>query len=80
MEQDLHYFLMTSEQNSYLLENDYEEAKKRYDYQKEEAKASYLEIVEKNNRILEEKKQKSTKSIKTIPIEESNSTRKKSPV
>lgn len=58
LEQDLHYFLMTSEQNSYLLENDYEEAKKRYDYQKEEAKASYLEIVEKNNRILEEKKQK----------------------
>lgn len=51
-EVELDYFLATSEQNKIILTNDFEEAKKRYDYQKDEAKESYLEIVRKNNEIL----------------------------
>lgn len=52
LDQDIHYFLMTSEQNKMLLSEDFEESKKRFDYQKNAAKESYLEIVKKNNLLL----------------------------
>ncbi|MDE6660912.1 MAG: hypothetical protein K2J93_03695, partial [Anaeroplasmataceae bacterium] len=53
-EVELDYFLATSEQNKIILNNDFQEAKKRYDYQRDEAKESYLDIVKKNNAILKE--------------------------
>lgn len=56
LELDYDYFITTSEQNKIILSSDYDNAKKRYDYQKEEAKDSYFEIVKKNNKILEEVK------------------------
>lgn len=52
LEVELEYFLATSDQNKIILNNDYIEAKKRFDYHREEAKESYLEIVKKNNKIL----------------------------
>ena len=48
-EVEYNYFIATSEQNKIILSNDYIEAKHRFDYQRDEAKESYLEIVEKNN-------------------------------
>ncbi|MDE6656815.1 MAG: hypothetical protein K2J85_07475, partial [Anaeroplasmataceae bacterium] len=56
-EVELDYFLATSEQNKIILTNDFQEAKKRYDYQRDEAKESYLEIVKKNNAILKDIKE-----------------------
>lgn len=53
LEVEFNYFLATSEQNRIILENDFEEAKRRFDYHKEEAKESYLEVVKKNNEILD---------------------------
>ncbi|MDE5565756.1 MAG: hypothetical protein K2I77_02105, partial [Anaeroplasmataceae bacterium] len=53
LELDYNYFVSTSEQNLELLQNDFEDAKKRYDYQKDEAKDSYFEIVKKNNELLD---------------------------
>lgn len=52
LEVELEYFLATSDQNKIILTNDFIEAKKRFDYHKEESKESYLEIVKKNNAIL----------------------------
>ena len=49
---DTEYFLVTSEQNKNLLTTDYEEAKHRYDYQRDEAKESYHNIVTKYNNLL----------------------------
>lgn len=54
LELDNEYFVTTSDQKIELLNDDFNQAKKRFDYQKEEAKESYLEIVKKNNYILEE--------------------------
>ena len=51
--QDQEFFLTTSEQNKILLSTDFEEYKKRYDYQRSEAKESYYNIVSKYNTILE---------------------------
>lgn len=48
-EVEYNYFIATSEQNKNILSSDYEEAKKRYDYQKDELRESYLTIVEKRN-------------------------------
>ncbi|MDE6413808.1 MAG: hypothetical protein K2K48_00150 [Anaeroplasmataceae bacterium] len=56
-EVELDYFLATSEQNKIILSNDFQEAKKRFDYQRDEAKESYLEIVKKNNAILKQIKE-----------------------
>ena len=53
---DKEIFFITSEQNKLLLSTDFEEDKKRYDYQRSEAKESYHEIVKKYNNILDEKK------------------------
>ncbi|MDE5714979.1 MAG: hypothetical protein K2I42_02495, partial [Anaeroplasmataceae bacterium] len=53
LEVEYNYFVSTSELNKIILDNDYDEAKKRYVYQKGEAKESYLEIVKKNNISLE---------------------------
>ncbi len=57
---ELDYFLATSDQNKIILTNDYYEAKKRFDYHKDESKDSYLEIVEKNNEILKNIKEEIT--------------------
>lgn len=57
-EVELDYFLATSEQNKIILTNDFQEAKKRYDYQRDEAKESYLEIVKKNNTLLQSIKER----------------------
>lgn len=43
------YFISTSDQNKFILSNDFEEAKKRFDYQKDELRDSYLDIVRKSN-------------------------------
>ncbi|MDE7264399.1 MAG: hypothetical protein K2N64_07040, partial [Anaeroplasmataceae bacterium] len=51
-EVEFDYFIATSEQSKIILMNDFNEAKKRYDYQRDEAKESYLEIVRKNNEVL----------------------------
>ncbi|MDE6241514.1 MAG: hypothetical protein K2M08_03715 [Anaeroplasmataceae bacterium] len=56
-EVELDYFLATSEQNKIILTNDFQDAKKRFDYQRDEAKESYLEIVKKNNAILKQIKE-----------------------
>lgn len=48
-EVEYNYFIATSEQNKNILENDYNEAEKRFDYQKDELRESYLLIVEKRN-------------------------------
>lgn len=53
LEIEYNFFITTSEQNKNILAIDFEEAKKRYDYQRDEAKESYLEIVRKNNKSLE---------------------------
>ncbi len=53
LEIDFNYFITTSEQNKEILNTDFYEAKKRYDYQKEEARDSYLEVVKKNNYALD---------------------------
>lgn len=55
---DVEFFIMTSEQNQMILQEDYEEAKKRYDYQISEAKNSYLAVVKKNNILLEDLRNK----------------------
>ena len=55
--EEYNYFVSTSELNKIILDNDFEEAKKRYVYQKGEAKESYLEIVKKNNIALEKIKE-----------------------
>ncbi len=57
LEVEYNYFVSTSELNKIILDNDFEEAKKRYVYQKGEAKESYLEIVKKNNIALEKIKE-----------------------
>ncbi len=49
-EVEYNYFLATSEQNKNIISYDYEEAKKRFDYQKDELKESYFSIVEKRNK------------------------------
>ncbi len=54
LELDYDYFLTTSEQNKEILTVDFEEARKRFDYQKEEAKGSYLEVVKRKNEALDE--------------------------
>ena len=51
-EQDYNFFYATSLQNKLVLDSDFEEAKKRYDYEREEARDAYLDIVRKNNLIL----------------------------
>lgn len=51
-EVEFDYFIATSEQSKIILTSDFNEAKKRYDYQRDEAKESYLEIVKKNNEVL----------------------------
>ncbi len=57
LEIDFNYFINTSEQNKEILNIDFIEAKKRYDYQKEEARDSYLEVVKKNNFALDQIKE-----------------------
>lgn len=64
-EVELNYFLATSEQNKLILTNDYTEAKHRFDYQRDEAKESYLEIVKKNNDSLKKIKSQLTADYKT---------------
>lgn len=51
-EVEFDYFIATSEQNKLILTKDFIEAKHRFDYQRDEAKESYLDIVQKNNDIL----------------------------
>lgn len=56
LELDYECFIRTSEQNKIILDEDFEKAKKRYDYQRDEAKDSYLDVVKKKNEILENAK------------------------
>lgn len=58
LEVECDYFFATSEQNKIILTNDFLDAKKRFDYQRDEAKESYLEIIQKNNRLLDQIKEK----------------------
>ena len=55
---DKEYFLITSEQNKILLSKDFEDDKRRYDYQHTIAKESYQNIVQKYNDSLASIKQR----------------------
>lgn len=53
---DAHYFKKTSEQKELVLKKEFDAKKEKLDYQKEEAKLSYLAIVQKYNHLLDRKK------------------------